>query len=122
MDRGAKTARTNAATKRPVAKKSRASGASSEGALEMRLAAALEQQAATSEILRLMAASPRDVQPVLDAVAVRAAQLCKAPFARVFLVDHDHLDTVAHHSVDGESRLAGVPYADGGAVPLKRTT
>ena len=87
MDRGAKTARTNAAAKRPVARKSRASGAATTRDLETRLAEALEQQAATNEILQLMAASPGDVQPVLDAVAERAARLCKAPFARVLLGD-----------------------------------
>ena len=110
MDRGAKPARANAAAKRPrrqeIARDRRRAAIRE---LETRLAAALEQQAATSEILRLMAASPGDVQPVLDAVAERAARLCKAPFARVFLVDGDHLDTVADYSVDGESPIPRRP-------------
>ena len=36
-----------------------------------------------SEILRVISGSPTDVQPVLDAVAERAAHLCGAPFARI---------------------------------------
>ena len=74
-------------------------------------AEALEQQAATSEILRVISASPTDVRPVLDAVAERAALLCKAPFARVLLADGDRLRVAAEHSVDGTvlARTTGVP-------------
>src|SRR5205814_9451521 len=50
-----------------------------------------EQQTATSEILRVISSSPTDVQPVLDAVAERAAHLCDSPLARVLLVDGDGL-------------------------------
>jgi signal transduction histidine kinase len=51
------------------------------------LAEALEQQAATSEILRAISQSSTDVQPVFEMIASAAMRLCNAGSANVFTYD-----------------------------------
>jgi GAF domain-containing protein/anti-sigma regulatory factor (Ser/Thr protein kinase) len=52
---------------------------------------ALEQQTAIAEVLRVISSSPSDVQPVLEAVSMRAAKICDATDARIVLVDGNQL-------------------------------
>src|SRR5260370_17129342 len=66
-------------------------------ALEKALADSLEQQTATSEILRAISSSPTDLQPVLDTVDKGAARFCGAYAACIFRLDGDHLRLDAHH-------------------------
>jgi signal transduction histidine kinase len=61
------------------------------------LTEALEQQTATSEILRVISSSPTDIEPVLDTVVKSATRFCGAYDAIMFLSEGDSLRVTAHH-------------------------
>ena len=62
------------------------------------LTESLEQQTATSEILRVISTSPTDVQPVFDTIIRSAATLCGATFGNVQRFDREFMHLVAHYS------------------------
>ncbi|MDQ2914388.1 MAG: GAF domain-containing protein [Chloroflexota bacterium] len=73
----------------------------------------LDRQTATSEILRVMASSPTEVQPVLDAIAENAARVCGASDAHVYRVEGEVLKQWAH--------FGPIPgLAPGESLPLSR--
>ncbi len=74
--------------------------------LERRLAEALEQQAATNEILRVIRGSRTDVQPVFDAIATSALRLCDAPFSSVFRFDGEQIHVAALANLTPEGTAA----------------
>jgi signal transduction histidine kinase/HAMP domain-containing protein len=61
------------------------------------LSESLEQQTATSEILRVIASSPTDIQPVMNVVAENAARLCDSHDAQIYRVEGDLVRKVASH-------------------------
>ena len=67
------------------------------------LTEALEQQTATSEILRVISSSPTDVQPVFDTIAQSAVRVCDGTHCVVFRFDGELVDAIAHSGLSTES-------------------
>jgi GAF domain-containing protein len=80
----------------------------------------LEQQTATSEILGVIASSPTDIQPVLDAVAASAARLCDAMDAVIFRRDGDITRAVARYGSLPMSMQLGEVFPDTRGTPAGR--
>src|SRR5476651_1037417 len=94
--------------------------------LERRLNDALEQQSATSVVLRVISSSPTVIQPVLDAIATAAARLLDATDADIMLVEGHLLRNAARHGPDqiwaiGTTRAINRDWVTGRAV-VDRTT
>ena len=66
-----------------------------EAALASELAEAREQQSATADILRLIASSPADAQPILDGIVERGMRLAGGNFAALSIDQGDYLLMVA---------------------------
>src|SRR5262249_6913728 len=62
------------------------------------LTEALEQQTATSEILRVISSSPTDAQPVFEAIVRSASRLCGGEYAIVTRYDGGLLHLAAQHN------------------------
>jgi signal transduction histidine kinase len=71
------------------------------------LSESLEQQTATAEILRVISASPTDVQPVFDAIARSAVRLSGGAGVRVVRFDGALMHLVASHSSQVEAASDG---------------
>src|SRR6266566_5050436 len=76
------------------------------------LAEAREQQTATADILRVISTSPKDLQPVLDAVAKSAARFCGADDGEIFHLLPEGLKVAAHHGP--------IPSPTGRVIPVVR--
>jgi two-component system, NtrC family, sensor kinase len=64
--------------------------------LSKQLEEALQQQAATAEVLKIIASAPGDIPPVLKAIVERASELCDAADAVVMLRDGNDLRYSMH--------------------------
>ena len=81
------------------------------------LAEALQQQTATGQILRVIASSPTEIQPVLDTIAENAAKICNSSDAVIRVVEGNVLRTAASYGpLTGESGWGPISI-DRGNIP-----
>ena len=107
---GGKAAKTQrrktAARKRGHAPKAARRGGSSADVLSKKVALfkrerdeALEQQKATSEVLRVISSSPGELEPVFNAMLANATRICEATIGTLYLYEGTQFRGVAlHHS------------------------
>jgi signal transduction histidine kinase/DNA-binding response OmpR family regulator/putative methionine-R-sulfoxide reductase with GAF domain len=61
------------------------------------LTESLEQQTATSQVLQVIASSPGELEPVIQAMLANATRLCKASYGAMWLKEGDHFRNAAFH-------------------------
>src|SRR3954451_18773735 len=66
---------------------------------ERQLTEALERQAATDEVLRLISSSPGELQPVFEIMLASAIRICEANFGNLHLYENGAFPIVTQHGV-----------------------
>ena len=91
------------------------------------LSEALEQQTATSEVLKVISSSPSDLRPVFQSMLENSVRICEAKFGQMFLCEGDNVRVVAHLGVPAAlvewdaQRDTFRPAAEGGLARAIRT-
>jgi GAF domain-containing protein len=88
------------------------------------LTEALEQQTATSEVLKIISDSPGELKPVFDTMLSNAIRVCDAKFGNLFLREGDFFQAVAvvgeQSYIDQWRRNAFINYTEDANLPLAR--
>ncbi len=86
------------------------------------LTEALEQQTATSDVLRVISSSPGDLEPVFAAMLEKAVRICNATYGNIYRWDGEALHLLAAHNTPpafAEARKRSPRYP-GSSTPAGR--
>ena len=85
---------------------------------------ALEQLTATSEVLRVISSSPKELETVFQAMLANAVRLCEASFGAMWLREGDDFHNAAFHGALPEAYTGqwrrGMVIPAGGNTPIAR--
>src|SRR5262249_37713344 len=88
------------------------------------LSESLEQQTATSEVLKVISSSPGELEPVFQTMLENAIRICEAKLGNLFLREEDAFRAVAVHGettyVEGMRREPLIVLRDHPGIPLDR--
>ena len=86
--------------------------------LKKKLAEALEQQAATSEVLHVISSSPGELEPVFRTILANATRICEANFGNLYLREWGAFRLAAAHNTPPAlvEQRRRVPLRGGGSA------
>ena len=87
------------------------------------LTESLEQQTATSDVLRVISSSPGELEPVFQVMLENATRICEAKFGNLWMAEAGGFVVAATHGVPAKYRdrlQRGVVYHPGPTVPVAR--